>query len=55
LALEVAEYFRLNEKKAKAIINQIKKSVRNWRAVSSGYSISREEQDFMSSAFTKAY
>jgi len=55
LALEVAEYFRLSNERALAIINQIKDSVQKWRAVSKGYSISQEEQDFMSSAFSKAY
>lgn len=55
LALEIAEYFRLSNENAKAIIHQIKHSVQHWRALSKGYSISKEEQDLMSRAFSKAY
>lgn len=55
LALEIAEYFRLTNERAKAIIHQIKHSVQHWRALSKGYSISKEEQDLMSRAFSKAY
>jgi serine/threonine-protein kinase HipA len=55
LALEVAEYFRLSNERAKAIIKQIKESVQDWSAESKRYSISKEEQDFMSPAFSRAY
>jgi len=55
LALKIAEYFRLSNERAKAIIHQIKHSVQNWRTLSKGYSISKEEQDLMSRAFSKAY
>jgi len=55
LALEVAEYFRLSNERANAIIKQVKESVQNWRTVSKRYSISKEEQDLMSPAFSKAY
>ena len=55
LALEIAEYFRLSNEKAKDIIHRVKLSVQNWRAVAKRYSISKEEQDFMSPAFSKAF
>lgn len=55
LALEIAEYFRLSKDRAKDIINQVKNSVQQWRAVSKEYNIPNEEQDLMSSAFSNAY
>ena len=51
LALSVAPYFRLDEKKANTIIEQIKNSVSNWRSVATDIGISRQEQDIMKSAF----
>lgn len=51
LALNVAEYFRVDKQKGKAIIDQIKSSVSNWRNVASDIGISRAEQDRMRKAF----
>ena len=51
LALSVAPYFRLDEKKVNTIIEQIKNSVSNWRSVATDIGISRQEQDIMKSAF----
>lgn len=55
LAIEIAEYFRLSNERAKEIINQIKRSVQHWREVSNEYKIPNLEQDLMSAAFSKAY
>jgi len=55
LALEIAEYFRLDSKRANEIINQIKESVQHWREISIEYGIPKTEQDLMSRAFSKAY
>jgi len=55
LALEIAEYFRLNNERANEIINQIKDSVQHWKEFSDEYGISKTEQDFMSRAFSRAY
>jgi serine/threonine-protein kinase HipA len=54
LALEVHEYFRLNETKARQIIDQVKSSVRKWRIVAQRYGISKTEQELMSMAFSRA-
>ncbi len=51
LAFEVAKYFRLNNTRANEIFNQVRDSVRQWRVISKGYSISSLEQDHMSRAF----
>lgn len=55
LAMEVAEYFRLSNEKAKMLIHQIKSSVKNWRTVANSYGISKDEQEMMSPAFSKAF
>ncbi len=55
LALEIAEYFRLSNERAKEIINQIKHSVQQWKKVANEYKIPNLEQDSMSAAFSKAY
>ena len=55
LALEIGEYFRLDNKRANKIINQIKNSVQYWREISIEYGIPKTEQDLMSRAFSKAY
>ena len=55
LALEIGEYFRLDNKKANKIINQIINSVQHWREISIEYGIPKTEQDLMSRAFSKAY
>lgn len=51
LALSVAEYFRLKEKEATAIIEQIKSSVRNWRKIAQENGLSKQEQAMMEPAF----
>lgn len=51
LALEVAEFFRINNTKAVDIINQIKNEVSKWRHVATLHNLSRNEQELMSLAF----
>lgn len=53
LALEVAEYFRLDEKRAIEIIDHVKKSVSSWRTCAKRIGLSKEEQELMSKAFHK--
>ena len=54
LAMEVHEYFRLNEEQAIQIINEVKKAVKNWRTIATKHGISKGEQDLKSLAFSKA-
>jgi len=51
LALEVSDFFRLSEERAREIIDEVKSSVRNWRTIASKYGISRSEQDKKATAF----
>jgi serine/threonine-protein kinase HipA len=51
LALEVAGYFRLDNKKANQIIKHIKSTVISWRELAAKYKIPKAEQDRMTSAF----
>ncbi len=51
LALQAAEYFRLNRTKAGKIITNIKGKVKNWKAVADKYKIPRSEQIRMEKAF----
>ena len=51
LDFNVIEYFRLDEKKALNIIEQIKCMVSNWRSVANKYNISKTEQELMAKAF----
>ncbi|GHT51361.1 hypothetical protein AGMMS49982_08590 [Bacteroidia bacterium] len=51
LAAEVAPFFRLTDKKAAEIIQNIINVVSKWREVATKYKISREEQERMSAAF----
>ncbi len=51
LAMEVAGYFRLDDKRAIQIIDRIKKSVKGWRSAADRYNISKAEQELMSKAF----
>lgn len=53
LALEVADYFRVEKQDATKIVNQIKKTVESWRTIASKYGISRREQELMASAFER--
>lgn len=51
LALEVAEYFRVNEKRANEIIKEVIEAVSNWKVVAKKYGISRVEQEIKAIAF----
>ena len=51
LALEVIDYFRIDYKKAKEIIEIIQKNVSKWNQKASNLNISRNEQELMSNAF----
>lgn len=52
LAKEVAPYFRVSEKQVNEIIEVVKKSVEQWRALAEKYGISKSERDIMAKAFT---
>jgi serine/threonine-protein kinase HipA len=54
LAREVAEKFRVNEKKREPIINKITEAVSHWREVAVGLGISRDEMGRMENAFLTA-
>jgi len=51
LALEVAEYFRIDQKKGKQIIKKVKDSVKNWSEVAEENGISKSERNAMANAF----
>jgi serine/threonine-protein kinase HipA len=51
LAMEVAEFFRVDTTLAKETINNIKKNIKNWQKMATMYGLSKREQDLMSSAF----
>ncbi|MCX6285550.1 MAG: HipA domain-containing protein [Bacteroidetes bacterium] len=51
LALEVRSFFRLTDKRASEIIEQVKKEVRNWKRIAEKVGIPRQEQEMMSQAF----
>lgn len=53
VTLAVIDYFRLEKEKALRIIEQVKKSVSNWRIVANKYNLSRSEQDLMAIAFNR--
>ena len=54
LALEVCIYFRLSQKRAEKIIEEVKSSVKNWRKIASKYGISNAEQELKSRAFQQS-
>ncbi len=54
LALDVHEYFRLDEVRAFEIMEKVIQSVRNWKVVASKYGISKEEQTLKALAFSKS-
>lgn len=54
LALEVAAYFRIKEKKARKIIEKVTQVVSNWRDFATDLGISRSEQEAMAPAFSLA-
>ena len=51
LAMEVHEFFRLQEKEAGEIIHMVKASVSNWRKVATKYGISKANQEIKAPAF----
>jgi serine/threonine-protein kinase HipA len=51
LALETAEYFRLDIDEAEKIADEIKSNVSSWKAVVEKYGISKREQSSMEKAF----
>lgn len=51
LAMEVSEFFRLSEKRATEIIDEVVNAVANWRVVAIKYKISRVEQELKAIAF----
>jgi len=53
LALEVAQYFRLIKDDALKIIEDIKKSVTNWRSVATKYQLPGSEQELMARVFDR--
>lgn len=52
LAREVAPYFRVSEKRANEIIDVVKKSINQWKALAEKYGISKSERNSMAKAFT---
>lgn len=53
LTLEVADYYRLTNENASKIIEDIKKSVTNWRSVANKYQLPRSEQELMAKVFER--
>ena len=51
LAMDVSEFFRLTEKRANEIIDEVLNAVSNWKDIANKYGISRVEQDLKSLAF----
>ena len=51
LAIDVGEYFRLNNKQMDAIIQEISKAVSNWKTIVTKIGISKKEQLLMEKAF----
>lgn len=52
VALEVAEYFRLNKEAGEAIISEVVASVKHWREVAAKYGISKNGMLSMEKAFS---
>ena len=51
LALEVAEYFRVDKDKAQKTVEDIKKKIGDWKTIAGKYNISKTEQLMMEKAF----
>jgi serine/threonine-protein kinase HipA len=51
LALDVFEFFRLSEKRANEILNEVLNAVSKWKIVATKYGISRVEQEIKGMAF----
>lgn len=55
LAMQVREYFRLEQKRAEEIIAEVKAAVKLWKRVAAKYKISQAEQELKAMAFQRAY
>jgi serine/threonine-protein kinase HipA len=53
IPLEIAEYFRLNKEIGLKLIEQIRKSVSNWRSVANKYQLPKSEQELMAKVFDR--
>jgi serine/threonine-protein kinase HipA len=53
IPLEIAEYFRLNKVIGLNLIDQIRKSVSNWRSVANKYQLPKSEQELMAKVFDR--
>ncbi|NQW37486.1 MAG: HipA domain-containing protein, partial [Flavobacteriales bacterium] len=51
LAMDVSEFFRLTEKRATEIIEEVLNAVGNWKEIAIKYGMSRVEQELKSLAF----
>jgi serine/threonine-protein kinase HipA len=51
LALDVAEYFRIENDKSKKILKQIKKAIASWKNPAVKYKATSAEQYLMAQAF----
>jgi serine/threonine-protein kinase HipA len=51
LAIDVSEFFRLTEKRATEIIEEVLNAVGNWKEIATNYGMSRVEQELKSLAF----
>jgi serine/threonine-protein kinase HipA len=54
LALEVAEFFRLNQEKARRIITEVSDSVRQWPSIAKELGIPKAEQELLRRALQHA-
>lgn len=54
LAMEVAEYFRVSNTKAKEIVEIVCHEISNWKKLATEFGISRPEQERMARAFQRA-
>lgn len=54
LALEVAQYFRIGTENANQIMNEVIKSVKDWRNIAKSFGLSTTEQNKMADAFVIA-
>jgi serine/threonine-protein kinase HipA len=51
LAMDVGEFFQLNNEKMKEILDEVRAAVSTWRTIANEIGISRQEQDVMEAAF----
>jgi serine/threonine-protein kinase HipA len=54
LAMEIADYCRLEAKEANSIIKEIRSAISPWKTLAATYKISKAEQEWMEPAFTLA-